>query len=115
MNYFFISLSHELVIYHLTYFLSHSLFLYHIKYFFSHKLFLYHINYFFITWPICRSAADYYEAVSSPIDLLKIQNKIKSDEYEDVEQMSSDIQLLVANAKTYYKVWKYSAITYNMV
>ena len=52
----------------------------------------------------CRTAADYYEVVSTPIDLLKIQQKLKTDDYEDIEQMSADVELMVNNAKLYYKV-----------
>lgn len=53
---------------------------------------------------ISRSLADYYDIITSPIDLLKIQQKLKTEEYVDVNQFSSDIELMVNNAKTYYKV-----------
>ncbi|RWS24852.1 protein polybromo-1-like protein, partial [Leptotrombidium deliense] len=57
----------------------------------------------FIRAPKRRSLADYYEVVSTPMDLCRVQQKIKMEEYEDVEQMSADIELLINNAKTYYK------------
>lgn len=57
----------------------------------------------FIRAPKRRNSADYYDVVSTPIDLLKIQQKLKTDEYVDVGQMTTDIELMVNNAKMYYK------------
>ncbi|XP_054933010.1 protein polybromo-1-like [Dermacentor andersoni] len=37
------------------------------------------------------------------MDMLRINQKIKAEEYTDLEQMTNDVALLVSNAKTYYK------------
>ncbi|XP_078341269.1 protein polybromo-1-like isoform X6 [Crassostrea virginica] len=57
----------------------------------------------FIRVPQRRAAADYYEVVATPIDLRKIQQKLKMEEYEDIDQLTTDVELLVSNAKLYYK------------
>uniref|UniRef100_T1IYB4 Bromo domain-containing protein n=1 Tax=Strigamia maritima TaxID=126957 RepID=T1IYB4_STRMM len=57
----------------------------------------------FIRAPKRRNSADYYDVVTHPIDLLRVQQKIKTDEYDDVDHMTYDIELIINNAKTYYK------------
>jgi len=44
------------------------------------------------------------QVVSNPIDLIKIQQKIKTDEYDDVDDLQADLELLTNNAKSFYKV-----------
>lgn len=61
----------------------------------------------FLRVPKKKTEPQYYEVVSKPIDMLKIQQKIKTDVYNEIEEFCSDVELLVANAKLYYaKVFK---------
>ena len=53
--------------------------------------------------PNKRSEPGYYDVVENPIDVIKIQQKLKTDEYENIEEMKEDFLLLVANSKLYYK------------
>ncbi|CAH1403720.1 unnamed protein product [Nezara viridula] len=57
----------------------------------------------FIRAPKRRQEPAYYEVVTNPIDLLKVQQKLKTDEYEDMDDFTSDIELLVNNTKAFYK------------
>lgn len=57
----------------------------------------------FIRAPKRRQEPSYYEVVSNPIDLLRVQQKLKTDTYDDVEELTSDVELLVQNAKAFYK------------
>jgi len=57
-----------------------------------------------VLWIVHRAEPDYYETVTTPMDLSMIQQKLKNEEYDDVEQMSADIQLILSNAKAVYGV-----------
>ncbi|VBB33061.1 unnamed protein product, partial [Acanthocheilonema viteae] len=57
----------------------------------------------FIRAPSRRTDPKYFDVVTHPIDLTRIQQKIKTEEYSTVEDLSTDIRLLVNNNKTYYK------------
>ena len=54
--------------------------------------------------PKRRVSPEYYDVIAQPIDMSGIGLKIKNEEYIGVEHLSVDIQLLVNNAKTFYKV-----------
>lgn len=57
----------------------------------------------FIRVPKRRQEPSYYEIVTNPIDLLRIQQKLKTDSYEDIDELAVDIELLVNNAKAFYR------------
>lgn len=59
----------------------------------------------FVRAPKRRQEPQYYEVVTSPMDFIKIQQRIKTDEYEEVEDMTADVELMVNNAKAFYKVF----------
>lgn len=56
----------------------------------------------FIRVPKRRQEPGYYGVVTNPIDLLKVQQRLKTDEYRDMEDLAADIQLMVTNAKAFY-------------
>lgn len=58
----------------------------------------------FIRAPNRRSLPDYYEVVSNPIDLLRVQQKLKTDAYQNLDELMNDFELIINNAKAYYKV-----------
>lgn len=58
----------------------------------------------FIRVPKRRQEPSYYDVVANPIDLLKVQQKLKTDSYDDVDDLAHDIELLINNAKAFYRV-----------
>jgi hypothetical protein len=61
-----------------------------------------------------RANADYYASIKDPIDLIQIQQKIHSDEYTSYEQFLDDIELLINNAKSFYRV-KLNFVFFNKI
>lgn len=57
----------------------------------------------FIRAPKRRQEPSYYEVVDNPIDLLRIQQKLKTETYDNIDELSTDFELLVQNAKAFYK------------
>ncbi|PAA51159.1 hypothetical protein BOX15_Mlig031323g1, partial [Macrostomum lignano] len=57
----------------------------------------------FIRLPSRRSQPELFESVANPIDLTRIQAKVKSDEYANFEAFAADLDLLVSNARSVYK------------
>ncbi|CAF4674713.1 unnamed protein product [Rotaria sp. Silwood1] len=57
----------------------------------------------FIRLPTKRANTDYYTSIKEPIDLTEIQQKIHTDQYDSFEQFLDDIELLINNAKNYYR------------
>ena len=56
----------------------------------------------FLRIPKKKNEPQYYELIKDPIDMLKIQQKIKTDVYNELDEFCADVQLLVENAKQYY-------------
>ena len=57
----------------------------------------------FIRAPKRRTDPAYYEVVTDPIDMLRIQQKLKMDEYTKMDELKEDFDRLLKNAYAYYK------------
>ena len=53
--------------------------------------------------PKRRTEPAYYDVVTDPIDMLRIQQKLKMDEYTTMEELKEDFERLFKNAYSYYK------------
>ncbi|KAI8118365.1 Protein polybromo-1 [Lucilia cuprina] len=58
----------------------------------------------FIRAPKRRQEPSYYDVVNNPIDLLKIQQKLKTDMYDDLDELIQDFVLQKIDAVT---LWQY--------
>ncbi|CAK8698479.1 unnamed protein product [Clavelina lepadiformis] len=56
----------------------------------------------FMKLPSKRHHPDYYDKIVDPVDLTKIGQRIRMEEYRDIEILTTDFQLMVSNAKKYY-------------
>ncbi|XP_078487120.1 protein polybromo-1 isoform X1 [Ciona intestinalis] len=56
----------------------------------------------FMKLPSKRYHPEYHEQIVDPVDLTKIGQRIRMDEYRDIEILTTDIQLMTSNAKKYY-------------
>lgn len=59
--------------------------------------------YTFVRAPKRSQEPAYYDVVDNPIDLLRVQHKLKLESYEDVEELTNDLDILVNNFKAFYK------------
>merc|ERR1719510_733619 len=57
----------------------------------------------FVRAPKRRTEPAYYDVVTDPIDMLRIQQKLKMDEYTTMEELKEDFERLFKNALSYYK------------
>ena len=57
----------------------------------------------FVRAPKRRNDPQYYEVVTDPIDMLRIKQKLSTDEYANMNEMKDDFERLFSNALKYYK------------
>ena len=57
----------------------------------------------FVRAPKRRNDPQYYEVVTDPIDMLRIKQKLSTDEYANMSEMKEDFERLFSNALKYYK------------
>ena len=57
----------------------------------------------FVRAPKRRNDPQYYEVVTDPIDMLRIKQKLSTDEYANMSEMKDDFERLFSNAIKYYK------------
>ncbi|CDW58296.1 HMG box and BAH and Bromodomain domain containing protein [Trichuris trichiura] len=62
-----------------------------------------YISDIFFRCPSKKAAPDYYVRIRNPIDLTVVHEKLKSDEYSNVDAFMSDVRLMIENAKEYYE------------
>lgn len=55
----------------------------------------------FIQLPTRRELPDYYEIIKKPIDLKRIQTRIKDNKYLNMDMLQADIELMARNTQEY--------------
>ncbi|KAG8429604.1 hypothetical protein GDO86_019702, partial [Hymenochirus boettgeri] len=55
----------------------------------------------FFQLPSKKKYPDYYQQIKNPISLQQIRNKLKNQEYESLDYLESDLNLMFENAKRY--------------
>ena len=55
----------------------------------------------FMKRPSASMYPQYYLVIKNPIDLKEIMHKIRSESYMDLNEMMSDVELMVENACTF--------------
>jgi hypothetical protein len=55
----------------------------------------------FFQLPTRRELPDYYEIIKKPVDIKRIQTRIKENKYHSLDDLQNDIELLCRNAQEY--------------
>lgn len=55
----------------------------------------------FIQLPTRRELPDYYEIIKKPIDLKRIQTRMKDNKYLNMDMLQTDIELMARNTQEY--------------
>jgi SWI/SNF-related matrix-associated actin-dependent regulator of chromatin subfamily A protein 2/4 len=55
----------------------------------------------FMMLPPKKDLPDYYELIKRPVDIQKIRNRIRKENYRNLEDLESDVMLMCANTQQY--------------
>ena len=55
----------------------------------------------FVQLPTRRDLPDYYELIKRPMDLKRIQNKIRDGKYSNLDELQADVELMCRNTQEY--------------
>jgi len=48
---------------------------------------------------------EFHAVVSNPMDLARIQQKMKNYEYTNVDHMAADVKIMIDNTKNFFQVY----------